>query len=169
MKVFNFAFSLALILGLVMGIFAFTKAIKKRSVNEITTKFEPLADGLKNAIAPAKYQVPITMVKWTILSAVLILLQDYSAHQVQIITLLAMLSTAHQLHVQPYASHDENCIALFNELMALLYLLGLTSLMMVAKDPDLADTAGLCILSVLMFTLAVNILRALILAGRYLI
>ncbi|TNV86627.1 hypothetical protein FGO68_gene11318 [Halteria grandinella] len=73
-----------------------------------------------------------------------------------------MFSSILQLIAKPMDSYAENAICLFNELMATIYLYVLIGLAIASDDIVLRENIGLGLISILLFSLLVNLLKVLI-------
>ncbi|TNV86210.1 hypothetical protein FGO68_gene9500 [Halteria grandinella] len=160
----NFSFSVIMIVVLVLSLAAFSGIIYKGKAFE--NQISPLIEGIwvrKGSLAI--YWTVITLLKWSILSLILILLTDYPSQQIQSLTLLSLLSTCLQLLLQPQLSPVEYRISLFNEYMSLFYLYALAALALADTKPA-RNTMGIVLLSITLGTFFVNLVKAVVCVGR---
>ncbi|TNV86436.1 hypothetical protein FGO68_gene13577 [Halteria grandinella] len=162
------SFSLSLILFSVtlLSIVAFFWIIKRGKAWE--QRFETLIEGLNtrpSGFQLSSYWTVWTLVKWSLMCFILVLAAEYPAQQIQLLTVLSIFSTALQLLVKPQESRVENGISLFNELMASVYLFILICLANAPDDLTIRENLGLALISTLLFTLLINLLKVLITIG----
>lgn len=86
-------------------------------------------------------------------------LRDYPAFQLIIITELLFASQVLLLVAKPFATPVENAMSLFNELMASLYLYVLYTLTDFMGRNEVKEDCGLFLLMLVLFTILVNILK----------
>ncbi|TNV87261.1 hypothetical protein FGO68_gene1328 [Halteria grandinella] len=158
---FNFYLSAIIFAGTLFSIIVFYSIIISGKAEQ--SKYSTLIDGLKSDRRGfAQYWTIWTLVKWSLMCFVLILLKDCPALQVQLLTLLSIFSTMLQFKVQPMDCALENAICLFNELMATFYLYVLISLAIAGEDTSLRENLGLSLISILLFALFVNVMKVII-------
>ncbi|TNV86422.1 hypothetical protein FGO68_gene10198 [Halteria grandinella] len=123
-------------------------------------KFSPLIEGVKNE-GISRYWNIIALAKWCVMCFTLIMLMGYPQQQMQILLAISIFSTAIQLSVKPQDSYLEQYMSLFNDLMSSLYIYTLQCLSFTTSS-TLKQTLGLILLSLMLFTVFVNILKVLI-------
>ncbi|TNV87103.1 hypothetical protein FGO68_gene17388 [Halteria grandinella] len=157
---FSYALSLIIVVVIVISVGTFIYVIKQRRRPKGKI-LSPLIEGLKRR-GIAYYWTILTLLKWSILCLTLILLSEYPAQQLQVLTALSILSTALQLGLKPQTSLVEQWMSFFNELAATLYLYALSALVL-TDDLPLKETLGLVLLSITVGALSVNLLKLIIL------
>ncbi|TNV86216.1 hypothetical protein FGO68_gene12400 [Halteria grandinella] len=158
---FNFYLSVLIFTGTLLSVVIFYGIIFRGKGGE--QRFSTLIDGLKsNTSGFAAYWTVWTLVKWSFMCFILILLTDYPAQQLQTLTLLSAFSTILQIRLQPMESRIENMMCTFNELMATIYLYTLIGLATADDDIALRENLGLTLISILLLALSANILKVLI-------
>ncbi|TNV86253.1 hypothetical protein FGO68_gene15283 [Halteria grandinella] len=158
---FNFYLSALIFTGTLLSVVIFYGIILRGKAGE--QRFSTLIEGLKsNTSGFAAYWTVWTLLKWSLMCFILILLTDYPAQQLQTLTLLSAFSTILQISVQPMDSRIENMMCTFNELMATIYLYTLIGLATAGDDIALRENLGLALISILLLALSTNILKVLI-------
>ncbi|TNV86571.1 hypothetical protein FGO68_gene9232 [Halteria grandinella] len=163
---FSFLFSLGLFISTLLIVFVFYRIIKHGRTQ--SGRFRSLIEGL-NQTGYAPYWTVWTLLKWSLMCFVLVLLTDYPAQQLQLLLLLSVFSGALQMSVQPQISKVENMMSFFNEVMASCYLYTLIGLAHASDDFALRELLGLVLISLLLFALLVNLLKVLIQIGTELV
>ncbi|TNV86575.1 hypothetical protein FGO68_gene11002 [Halteria grandinella] len=160
----NFCLSVIIFAVMLALLVIFHVIVKKGKAREY--KYSTLIEGLNQTKNPfAQYWTVWTLYKWTLMCLILILLTDYPCQQLQLLTILSLLSASLQLSVQPMDSPLENAICLFNELMATCYLYVLIGLASAGDDIPLREALGLSLISLLILAIVVNMLKVFILIG----
>ncbi|TNV86505.1 hypothetical protein FGO68_gene13225 [Halteria grandinella] len=159
---FNFYLSLIIVAATLLSIVIFFIIVKKSKAQD--NRFSTLIEGLKYS-GFAAYWTVWTLLKWSIMCAVLVLLTDYPGQQLQLLLVLSEFSTAFQMIVKPLDTIVENAICLFNEVMATLYIYALIAIANSGDEIDLRENLGLVLMSILLTTLAVNIIKVVIMMG----
>ncbi|TNV86529.1 hypothetical protein FGO68_gene670 [Halteria grandinella] len=160
-KMANFYLSTIIFAGMLISIIIFTVIIKQGIAGE--EKFSTLIEGLNDSKQGfSQYWTVWTLAKWSLMCFVLILLIDYPCQQLQLLTILSMFSAILQFRVRPMNTNLENAICFFNEVMTTFYLYALIGLAAAGEDITLRENLGLALISILLFTILVNILKVLI-------
>lgn len=154
-------FAFAIIGVLVMFLWKMIRAIKYETHEELEVSWAALIEGVNTRSTIGRYWIPITLVKWAILSLTLVLLKDYPAFQIIIAGYLLLVSQILIIKGKPFASHIENKLSLFNDLMASLYLYGLYALAEPMGRNESKEECGLALLALVVFTIAVNVIKVL--------
>jgi hypothetical protein len=121
-----------------------------------------MLEGLSLSGISGKYWNVLLMIRWALVSVILVVARDYPA--LQIITNL-FLSHLYQFMIirgKPMEDSFENKMAFFNELMVSLYLYLLISLTDYNLSDDLYDPCGIALLSVVILCFVVNFLKFII-------
>ncbi|TNV86600.1 hypothetical protein FGO68_gene11197 [Halteria grandinella] len=144
----NFYLSTVIFAGTLISIVVFFVIIKQGTAGD--NRYSTLIEGLNSKQSNfAKYWTVWILTKWTLMCFVLILLTDYPGQQL----------------TRPMDSRIDNAICLFNELMASIYLHVLIGLTIASEDIELRENLGLALISILLFSLFVNILKVFIMIG----
>jgi len=138
------------------------RAIKHETYEELEVSWAPLIEGVNTRSAIGKYWIPITLVKWAILSLTLVFLKDHSTFQLIITGYLLLVSQILIIKGKPFASHVENKLSLFNDIMASLYLNCLYTLAEPMGRNESKELCGLALLALVVFTIAVNVIKVVV-------
>ncbi|TNV85953.1 hypothetical protein FGO68_gene8492 [Halteria grandinella] len=106
--------------------------------------------------------VTITLVKWTILSVILVFLRDYSSIQLLLLTPLLFFSQCLIIITKPNPVPLENHMSLFNEIMTSIYLYILYTLTDYTGRNEVKVECGNVLLGVVLFTIAANLIKVLV-------
>ncbi|TNV86624.1 hypothetical protein FGO68_gene11351 [Halteria grandinella] len=137
------------------------RAIKYETHEELEVSWAALIEGVNTRSTIGRYWIPITLVKWAILSLTLVLIKDYPTFQIIIAGYLLLVSQILIIMGKPFASHIENKLSLFNDIMASLYLYGLYALAEPMGRNESKEECGLALLALVVFTIAVNVIKVL--------
>ncbi|TNV86287.1 hypothetical protein FGO68_gene17282 [Halteria grandinella] len=123
---------------------------------------KPLIEGINTETIIGRYWMPITLLKWAILSLTLVTLRNYPVLQLSLVSFLSFTSQILLITGKPFSTPLENSMSLFNELMASLYLYGLFTLTDSMGRNLVKEECGLAMLLLVLFTISVNLLKVLI-------
>jgi hypothetical protein len=107
----------------------------------------------------AAYWKFLTLIRWTITTAILIFLKDHNEFQILFLLILSLLYSSFLITGRPFESSFENKMSLFTEIMVSVYLymlLCLTDFM--GKASMIRDALALSLVSIIGFTVFVNLL-----------
>ncbi|TNV86621.1 hypothetical protein FGO68_gene1035 [Halteria grandinella] len=106
----NFYLSVVIFAAMMITIIVLFYIVRKGKAGE--KRFSTLIEGLNSTNSNlAQYWTVWTLVKWSLMCFVLILLSDYPCQQIQLLNFLSLLSTAFQLAAKPMKSKNENVIS----------------------------------------------------------
>ncbi|TNV86487.1 hypothetical protein FGO68_gene11043 [Halteria grandinella] len=155
----SYALSVIILAALIFSTVAFTLLIKNGKASD--REFAPLMEGIRTSVNRSpSYAIILTLLKWTILCLILILLTDYPAQQLQLLIILASASTLYQLSFPPQSDRQERWMTSFNEVMSFLYVLAQLSLTLTA-DIQLRQYIALAMLALLLGTVFINLVKVL--------
>ncbi|TNV86360.1 hypothetical protein FGO68_gene3235 [Halteria grandinella] len=168
--VVKLSYSLSIIITSILSLsmIIFTVIIRQGKHNE--ERFAPLIEGLKyGQRGIGAYWTIATLLKWTIMYLILVFLTKYPSIQVQILLAVSIVSAGLQLRAKPQSATIDQQISLFNEVMASVYLYTLMFISITNNDVEFREVLGFVQLSVLLFTILVNLLKVVISIGVELI
>lgn len=118
-----------------------------------------MLDGLSLNGKIGKYWNILVLIRWSLVSIILVTLRDYSTAQIQLNIIISWFFQFLILKGKPLDDSFENNMLLFNEIMVSVYLYVLTSLTDYNDDADLFDNCGIAALTIVMISFAVNFLK----------
>ncbi|TNV86418.1 hypothetical protein FGO68_gene17688 [Halteria grandinella] len=155
------ACSFVTIIVLTVGIIKMAETLKATPIDQIQRKSAPIVEGINTKTAIGRYWMPITLVKWAILSVTLVTLRNYPVMQLSIVSFLSFTSQILLIKGKPFSTSLENNMSLFNELMASLYLYGLFTLTDSMGRNLVKEECGVIMLMLVVYTIIANILKVL--------
>ena len=102
------------------------------------------------------------MLRWTVVSIILVCLRDNYALQIQLNIAFSVLFQCLIVIQKPYEDSTENVFLMFNEVTVTMYLYCLILLSDYNEQTEFNNNLGLCLLSVVILALAVNLLKFLV-------
>ena len=160
--------SLAILFASVISIFSMFYHLKQARKNEnlrsedFKSRLGALTEGQRMMYFPGVFWRPLVLLRWTVTMLIMTLLR--SNFYMQIFALLA-ISIVFQVMIvgsKPKLSKLENNMLLFNEIMVSIYLYLLLCLTDFMGENDYRDKIGLALLSLVGFTVLVNLVKLLI-------
>jgi hypothetical protein len=160
--------SLAILFASVVSIFSMFYHLKQARKNEnlrsedFLSRLGALTEGQRMISLPGLYWRPLVLLRWTVTMLIMTLLR--SNFYLQIFALLAISIVFQVLIVgsKPKLSKLENNMLLFNEIMVSVYLYLLLCLTDFMGENDYRDKIGLALLSLVGFTVLVNLVKLLL-------
>lgn len=101
----------------------------------------------------------MVMVRWSVVSIILVCLRSYSSLQILLNLILSFLYQCFIINGKPLPEVAENRMLIFNESMVSLYLYALMMITDFNLEEYQFEDLGLFLLSIVMFSLLVNIIR----------
>ncbi|TNV73054.1 hypothetical protein FGO68_gene11936 [Halteria grandinella] len=150
---FSYLLSLTTFTLLAFSLFAFTTVLIKGKISDNCLS---LSEGLNQNSPQGRFYTPLTLLKWSLLSAILVLLRDYPAQQLQLQYLLSLASSILQITGKPQAQPAEQSISTFNEVITTVYIMSVIGLCGV-EDQGMQEWVGYAQVGVIGVTFMVNI------------
>ncbi|TNV86490.1 hypothetical protein FGO68_gene10212 [Halteria grandinella] len=160
--IFNYALSVIILGILIIIIAGFFFIIRRQMTTDVNHNLQ-LIDGInikKGGIAA--YWTVLTIVRWFILSVVLIFFTDNPGAQLLLMMPLSIISTIAQAILSPQAARADRLISIFNEVMASIYIYTLVGLAL-AEEISAKNVIGLLLLLLIILTIFANIMKPMIL------
>ena len=117
--------------------------------------YGPLVDDQTIKTKISKYWNQLKILRWALVTLVLVVCKDFSAQQIQVNLVLSLLWQALILIGRPY---EDNRILMFNELTVTLYLYVLIMLTDYNDSVDTFDTLAIILLGIILVAFLVNLL-----------
>lgn len=114
---------------------------------------------LKGLRSSGHYWNVYLMIRWTIVSVVLVSLKDSYALQIIINIIFSAVFQIIIITQRPFSENKDNFFLLFNELMVSLYLYCLITLTDYNQTAETYNLLAMCLLSVVIFTLGINFFK----------
>ena len=121
-----------------------------------------ITEGLTLSGFAGKYWYILVMIRWSIVSLILVALRDFSTFQIQLNLVFSWLFQIIIIWGKPLDNKFENRMLLFNEMMVSIYLFVLISLTDFNENEDLYDGCGVALLSIVMISFVVNFVKFLV-------
>ncbi|TNV73780.1 hypothetical protein FGO68_gene11866 [Halteria grandinella] len=135
------------------SLFTFTTVLFR---GKISDNCSSLTEGLNQSSPLGIFYTPLTLLKWSLLSATLVLLRDYPAQQLQLLYLLSLASSILQITGKPQAQPAEQWISTFNEVMTTVYIVSVIGLCGI-EEQGVQELVGYGQVGVIGVTFMVNI------------
>ncbi|TNV86829.1 hypothetical protein FGO68_gene3421 [Halteria grandinella] len=167
----KFSYSLANITIIILGssIPVFIYVIYKANFDEqFNQKYGPLIEGLNQKSVISRYWMPITLLKWTLMSLSLVLLREVPSLQIISLFILSLISNALQLAGSPQETKVEQVISMFNEGMTSIYIYTQMCLTDLGTLDD-RDNLGITLFAIMIFTFSVNFIKVMYCFGKEII
>ena len=126
--------------------------------NFYVESFSVLTQDLSLKGATGTYWRVLMLLRWTLVSSVLVFLRNHSDFQIITNLILSGLYTCLMLNNPPYADPSQNKIMLFNELMTSVYLYTLYAMTDYNMDKESKETFGIVLFGIVLGTISINIL-----------
>ncbi|TNV86189.1 hypothetical protein FGO68_gene6733 [Halteria grandinella] len=167
-KMANFSalFSISMLIILPLSIWKMQNYVKVENPDNLKRNSAPLIEGINTLSGIGRYWMPLTLMKWTSLSLILVILRDYPYFQLMALSAITFLFQILLIIGKPLATSSENKMSLFNELMASNYLYVLFTLTDLMGRNQLKEECGFAMVIIVAFTISVNILKVLIQASQ---
>ncbi|TNV86205.1 hypothetical protein FGO68_gene1499 [Halteria grandinella] len=144
----------------------FSKLNQSTDLTKLSVSSSPLFEGLRTTSPIGKQWLPLTLLKWSSLSLILVTLRDSPMFQLASIHFISLTSQILLLHGRPISDPLEYRMSLFNEVMASVYLYGLFTLTDYMGRNEVKEECGLGLLGVVMFTIMANVLKVVYQVGQ---
>ncbi|TNV86247.1 hypothetical protein FGO68_gene4926 [Halteria grandinella] len=154
---FSVLFSLTALLALVISLYKMIREINLTPHSALSKYCPPLTEGINPSSLIGRYWIPITLIKWSLLSLTLVTLRNHPSFQ--LITTLFIIVTSQVLLItgKPFASPVENGMSLFNDVMASVYLYGLYTLTDAMGRNEVKEGCGVGMLVLVIGTILANV------------
>ncbi len=126
---------------------------------EFKGAYGAITDGLTVSGFVGKYWMIHMLIRWTIVSIILVALRDYSTFQILLNIVYSWFSQVLIVIGKPLENRFENKMLMFNELMVSIYLYILISLTDYNDNADLFENCGIALLSIVIISFVVNFLK----------
>ena len=136
--------------------------IKDDDLTQFNLKYGFLIESLSIKNSVGKNWKIIEAFRWTLTIVIIIVLRDYYSMQITSLLSISVLFQALHVKYQPIENPTEQKIIFFNELMTSLYLYLTLVLTDFNGENLLRDKIGFSLLVLMIFTVAVNLIKTLI-------
>lgn len=156
-------FVLVIIVQMIIPVMSFIirKNDKAEALDTLEFKetYGTITEGLTLSGPAGKYWIIYVLIRWTIVSIILVALRDYSTFQILLNIAYSWFSQVIIVQGKPLKNKFENSMLIFNELMVSIYLYVLISLTDYNDDADLFDNCGIALLSIVIISFVANFLK----------
>ncbi|TNV86848.1 hypothetical protein FGO68_gene11103 [Halteria grandinella] len=157
-------------LGLIVpiGIVCISKVLYSSIENKViqTKKFNDtygaLIDEMNHEGLIALFWSVLIMLRWIFTLLILVVLRDFLSLQVSLLFIINIIWHSLLLLGKPFLQSHKNYISSFNESLISLYLYFMITLTDINKASYLRETLALCLLSIVIFAIAINFIIALV-------
>ena len=125
---------------------------------EFKNKYGTLTEGLNLRTTAGKYWNVITLMRWNVLSVVLVVLRDHFEMQIIALLVMSVVTQVIIIRGRPMEDTGEHRMSIFNEIMVTLYLYLLVSLTDYNGENPLREQCGVVLLGVVLSAIGVNLL-----------